>query len=68
MDESYSIGFKCRNCGETGTLEVPKGTRVEDMPCPNCGCKTLELYNVAPRTVDINENFQDSEEVNTMEE
>jgi len=43
FDDTYNIEFICRNCGEIGTLEVPMGTKLEDMPCPNCKCKTLEL-------------------------
>jgi Zn finger protein HypA/HybF involved in hydrogenase expression len=46
MNDSYDIyriEFMCRNCGEEGNLDIPKGTKLEDMPCPNCDCKTLEL-------------------------
>lgn len=41
--DSYSIEFVCRNCGTIGSVEIPKGTKLEDFPCPNCKCKTLEL-------------------------
>jgi hypothetical protein len=41
FDNTYDVNFACRNCGETGKLNVPKGTKLEDMPCPICGCKTL---------------------------
>jgi hypothetical protein len=44
FDDTYSIEFMCRNCEETGSLEVPRGTKLEDMPCPHCRCNALELY------------------------
>ena len=62
MDEAYNIGFKCRNCGETGSLNIPKGTKVEDIPCPNCGVKTLELYSISPKVFDINDNVSQDED------
>jgi hypothetical protein len=43
FNNTYDIEFLCRNCGRIGRLEVPMGTKLEDMPCPNCKCKTLEL-------------------------
>jgi transcription elongation factor Elf1 len=43
--ETYSTEFVCRNCDETGSIVLPKGTKLEDVPCPNCGCKTLEHYD-----------------------
>lgn len=62
MEEAYKIGFRCRNCGETGSLDVPKGTKVEDMPCPNCGCKTLELYAMKSKVFDVNDNVSENED------
>lgn len=43
-EDTYSIDFICRNCGTTGSINVPKGTKLENMPCPNCDCKALELF------------------------
>jgi Zn finger protein HypA/HybF involved in hydrogenase expression len=44
FNDTYDIKFFCRNCEETGNLEIPRGTKLEDMSCPHCRCKTLELY------------------------
>jgi Zn finger protein HypA/HybF involved in hydrogenase expression len=57
MDDTYSIGFRCRNCGETGSLDIPKGTRLEDVECPNCRCKTLDLNSGTSSIVGVNDNF-----------
>ncbi len=47
-DNVYEIQATCSNCGKCygyvnhfPTIEVEKGTETKDVPCPNCGCKTL---------------------------
>ena len=54
--ETYKAWIVCRNCdygqpylsmdGGKAT-KIPKGKKVSNTPCPNCGCK--ELYNSKPR-------------------
>ena len=34
--ETYSAEVKCTNCGWSGTLEIPKGTAIDEMECPEC--------------------------------
>ena len=35
--ETYFVEVKCKNCGWEGTVEIEKGIRVIETPCPNCG-------------------------------
>ena len=34
--ETYSAECECTNCGWSGTLEIPKGTAIDEMECPEC--------------------------------
>ena len=54
--EIYKVYIICRNCdyGKSPLamwggreIDVPKGKKVKDLKCPNCGCK--ELYNSPPK-------------------
>ena len=54
--ETYKAYIICRNCDYGKPylsmyggkeIKVQKGVRVENVKCPNCGCK--ELYNDKPR-------------------
>ncbi|MFH1229034.1 MAG: hypothetical protein V1678_01245 [Candidatus Aenigmatarchaeota archaeon] len=60
-DNTYRINFVCKNCGETGTISIPDGVNVEDVECPNCKCKTMQVTGSASHSVrkgfSINENF-----------
>ena len=54
--ETYTAFIICRNCdyGKPPSysvcggkeIDVPKGKKVKNLKCPNCGCK--ELYNSPP--------------------
>lgn len=41
--EYYSVYVDCWNCNdsEVNEIKIPKGQKVEDTPCPNCGCNNL---------------------------
>jgi len=45
---NYTTGFKCKNCGSTNWLQVPKGQKVKDfaeeeeLRCSNCNCLLVE--------------------------
>ncbi len=58
----YSIDFRCRNCAHFGKMSVPKGIVLNQMPCPNCGCNSLEAYRYS-RPFDPEENFFEEEDV-----
>lgn len=54
--ETYKAWVICRNCEygkpfyflEGGRpIRIPRGKKVEEIKCPNCGCK--ELYFDKPR-------------------
>lgn len=41
---TYNISVTCSNCSSQNTLEIPKGTTVQEYLaagalCTNCGCK-----------------------------
>jgi hypothetical protein len=44
------LGLRCGNCRwlqvDPNRLQIPKGTPVEEQPCPSCGCKTLAAGGV----------------------
>lgn len=47
MTETYFIKKTCKNCGKQITLNIPKGTTIQDFlkendKCFNCGCKLEE--------------------------
>ena len=41
MIATYTITVECDNCDYEGEAEIPKGTKVADGDCPNCGCQTV---------------------------
>lgn len=42
MKETYHVNVNCTNCGYTQNgMAIKKGTQVEEVPCPKCGCITL---------------------------
>ena len=56
-EKTYKAYIVCRNCdyGKPSSysstfggkeIDVPKGKKVKNLECPNCGCK--ELYNSPP--------------------
>lgn len=38
---SYRQSVLCTNCGKKELVSIPKGKRINDYQCSNCGCKTL---------------------------
>ena len=46
IPETYFVEVECGNCGWKGSVEIPKGTAVEDFPCPSCG--VVDLSKVPP--------------------
>jgi predicted RNA-binding Zn-ribbon protein involved in translation (DUF1610 family) len=47
--ETYKVIISCSNCGLSKVeIEIPKGTPVNEAPCPQCGNATLvRIRNVA---------------------
>lgn len=43
--ETYSNYYDCGNCGNRSKLEIPKGTKYKEYPCPHCGCEELFRVN-----------------------
>lgn len=41
--ETYSIQVKCLNCGRSCCPTIKKGTQVQSVDCPNCGCNRLTV-------------------------
>jgi DNA-directed RNA polymerase subunit RPC12/RpoP len=39
--ENYKTEATCKNCDFSGEVGIPKGAKIEDCDCPNCGCKNL---------------------------
>ncbi len=42
MKESYQVHVVCKNCETEDYIEIEKGVRVAETPCPNCGCYELK--------------------------
>jgi rubrerythrin len=40
---SFWAKFRCLNCGQCITLQLPRGTLVRNEPCPNCGVSPKRL-------------------------
>ena len=34
--ETYSVEVECTNCGWSGLIDIPKGTAIDEMECPEC--------------------------------
>jgi hypothetical protein len=50
MKATYDAKVQCLNCGNGGPtmfnqrsrdVKIPRGKKIEDMACPDCGCKEL---------------------------
>lgn len=45
--KTYEIKIECTNCGYGNFkdlnkyIKIPRGEKVDDRMCPNCGCNTL---------------------------
>jgi ribosomal protein S27E len=39
---SYRVRVWCRNCGHKGWATILRGTPIEKVGCPQCGCTMLE--------------------------
>ena len=42
VEETYPVEVKCANCGWEGTMNIAKGTPVEETPCSECGVEALK--------------------------
>jgi len=42
MEDYYTVNVRCDNCGYSGDVKVPRGTKVSNRSCPRCGCRTLK--------------------------
>jgi len=42
--ETYTLEVECNNCDFVGKTDIPKGSEVEQHPCPNCGTLKLERH------------------------
>jgi hypothetical protein len=38
---TYTVLVDCENCEYSDTAELPKGTKISDATCPECGCTEL---------------------------
>lgn len=48
-EETYPAEVKCGNCKFGGSVEIPKGTPIEEHPCTVCGVKGLsKLFRQPP--------------------
>jgi len=45
---TYACKVKCNNCDFNGEVDITKGETIVNvlmvLPCPNCGCETLEKF------------------------
>lgn len=54
MAKFYKTPVKCRNCGHTFELRIPKGTTIQEHVsnghglCERCGCNTLNSREPSP--------------------
>ncbi len=44
LSPTYTMDIVCSNCKYMGTVRIPKGTMIDNHPCPNCGNSTLHYY------------------------
>lgn len=52
--ECYSMFCACENCDYEGDTDIPRGTKVTDAECPECGCITIfKAKPVMPAEQDV---------------
>lgn len=56
----YNMYCECENCGYTGDQEIPKGVRVGEAECHECGCTTLIKASPVKRDRDIEDRPRQS--------
>ena len=39
---TYDQYVDCANCGERNNVKIQRGVEIKNVPCPNCGCRTLQ--------------------------
>ena len=39
---TYDQYVDCANCGERNNVKIQRGVEIKNIPCPNCGCRTLQ--------------------------
>lgn len=40
---TYKAYVFCANCGFRKQIDIPRGSLINDVSCPNCGNSTLEI-------------------------
>jgi DNA-directed RNA polymerase subunit RPC12/RpoP len=40
MKDTYTMHYRCSNCGTTFMVALPRGERATERVCPRCGCAT----------------------------
>lgn len=45
--DTYKANIHCQNCGESQTVQLPKGMLIPEskIECKNCGCSNEQLNN-----------------------
>ena len=57
-DDTYKVEVLCKNCGFEGEIEIEKGVKIEDHPCPNCGNRDLIRKLKPIRMIPKIENYE----------
>lgn len=43
---TYEADILCTNCSYCGKVDIERGAKIEETPCPTCGCMTIQRdYN-----------------------
>lgn len=56
-EEKYTLDADCSNCGFVGSVDIPKGVKLEEKECPNCECKELSRTVEMMSFTSEHENF-----------
>ena len=40
---TYEVYVDCYNCDERNRVVISLGQKINETPCPNCGCNVLKL-------------------------
>lgn len=62
--ETYEVKVTCSNCNYSGIAKIRKGCYINEIGCPTCGCKSLDLKSEGTWTtktkeikIDLNKHF-----------
>ena len=42
--KTYKAKVYCKNCDLNQEIDIPKGVKIDETACPNCGTTELEKY------------------------